>query len=170
MFVMAHCPYGVQAEKSLVNAMNKNQLPAGLKVNVHYILSVSRDVNGLPSYASLHGMGEWEEDLRQLIIARDYPDKFWKYLAVRDDGDSYTSSLWEKAAAAVGIDAAAVTKAFEPSKPMLDAEVALGDELHIASSPTFIFENTTMVGGMNGLRKLPGFEKLEVSPVNGSCK
>jgi hypothetical protein len=169
MFVMAHCPYGVQAEKSIINAKNKNLLPPDLKIHIHYILTASKDQNGMPAYSSLHGMGEWEEDLRQLIIAKNHPDKFWAYLAARDDGDSYTSSLWEKAAVAAGIDPSEITGAFEQSKPMLDAEAALSDEMHVNSSPTFIYENNVVIGGINGLRKLAGFEKMEVSPVNGSC-
>ena|GEM_PF-541677 len=165
LFVMAHCPYGVQAQNAFVNAINKGLMPKDVKLTLRYILSAKKGADGVVTFSSLHGSAEWEEDLRQLIIAKNYPDKLWKYIEARNA--DYTSSLWDKAAAAAGIDPQEVLKNFDASKGLLEAEAAYSEANKVSGSPTFLWEGRTLVGGIAGLKKIPGFEKVE--PVQGGA-
>jgi glutaredoxin len=76
LFVMSFCPYGVQAE----NAMEPVVGLLGTKANItiRYIASVNGTTTD--SVKSLHGPTEAKEDLRQLCIARYYPQELWPYL------------------------------------------------------------------------------------------
>jgi glutaredoxin len=76
LFVMSFCPYGVQAE----NAMEPVVGLLGTKadITVRYIASVNGTT--VDSVRSLHGLTEAKEDLRQLCIAKYYPQALWPYL------------------------------------------------------------------------------------------
>ena len=76
LFVMAFCPYGVQAE----NAMKPVAELLGTKadIKVRYITTVNGD--SVDSVRSLHGVPEAKEDLRQICVAKNSPQKFWSYL------------------------------------------------------------------------------------------
>jgi len=167
-FVMAMCPYGVLAEKSLGEAVEKNLLPPGVTVKLRYILSVS-EKDGAKTFSSLHGSAEWEEAVRQLLIARDYPEKLWKYLDARNSDPN--SSLWEIAASSAGIDAAAIAKNFEAGKELLSKEADYAKENGVSASPTFLWEGRVLLSGVQALKKLPGFEKVPVyTSSKGACK
>ena len=162
LFVMSQCPYGVAAENALLEAGKNNLLPAGLKVETHYIgEAVKNDKNGW-DFSSLHGQPEWEENARQLYIAAKFPDRFNAYLHERNkdvkDGD------WKKAAEAAGLSTAAVEAGMEEGKSLLAADFAATSELGISSSPSFILGGNRLVAGLGELAKLPGFEKIPLSP------
>lgn len=76
LFVMSFCPYGVQAE----NAMEPVVGILGTKadITIRYIASVNGTT--VDTVKSLHGLTEAKEDLRQLCIARYYPQELWPYL------------------------------------------------------------------------------------------
>jgi len=76
LFVMSFCPFGVQAE----NAMDPVVGLLGTKADftVRFIASVSGTT--VDSVKSLHGLTEAKEDLRQLCIAKYYPQALWPYL------------------------------------------------------------------------------------------
>jgi len=76
LFVMAFCPYGVQAE----NAMRPVADLLGTKadIKVRFITTVNGD--SVDSVRSLHGIAEAKEDLRQICVAKNSPQKFWSYL------------------------------------------------------------------------------------------
>lgn len=76
LFVMAFCPYGVQAE----NAMKPVAELLGTKadIKVRYIATVNG--NSVDSVRSLHGLPEAKEDLRQICVAKNYPQKYWSYI------------------------------------------------------------------------------------------
>ena len=91
LFVMSQCPYGVMAENLIIQAKKDGKIADDKNIRVRYIVNYS-DKEG---FSSLHGSGEWEEDIRQLLIAKYYPSKFWKYLEIRNK--DYRSSRWDKA-------------------------------------------------------------------------
>jgi glutaredoxin len=76
LFVMAFCPYGVQAE----NAMRPVADLLGTKadIKIRYIATVNGD--SVDSVRSLHGIPEAKEDLRQICVAKYSPQKYWSYL------------------------------------------------------------------------------------------
>ena len=76
LFVMSFCPYGVQAENAM--APVSGLLGSKTDIKVRYIATVNGET--VDSVKSLHGLLEAKEDLRQLCVAKSYPDIFWDYL------------------------------------------------------------------------------------------
>ena len=166
LFVMAYCPYGTQAENALLEAQKNGALPAGFKLEIHYIGDFDKKENGAYDFRSLHGQAEWEEDLRQLIIAKDFPDKFYAYLLERNKG--IPAASWEDAATKAGISPKKVSDAFEDGKKMLADDFARSTALSIGTSPSFMWEGRTFMVGINELIKIPGFEKVALPGAGGA--
>jgi len=170
LFVMAQCPYGLQAENAIVEAINDKNIPADVKVVVRYIVSVGDD----GSISSLHGTAEWEEDIRQLVIQQKYPEKFWKYLALRNA--DIQSTMWESVAQEAGIDPKDITSGFDEGKKLLLSDNKRSSELGVNASPTFIWEGRRIIPGIKALSSIPGFEKVTAGTAAkkqvpaGACK
>lgn len=135
IFVMSQCPYGVMAENLVIQAQKDGKMPAGKDIRVRYIVNYS-DKDG---FSSLHGSGEWEENIRQLLIAKYYPEKFWKYLEIRNK--DYRSSRWDKAMDEAGINSKKIMKKFDTEGvKLLKAEAKYTQEYGINASPSFVWE------------------------------
>lgn len=170
IFVMSQCPFGVLAENAVLDAEKNKLLPEGLKVEIHYIGDAKKDDKGAWTFSSLHGQAEWEENARQLFINARFPDKFDAYLLERNK--EYSSPDWQKAAAAAGLDAAAVTAGSEEAKNLLAADFAATGALGISTSPSFMVDGKRFMVGLGELTKTPGFEKLPPpgQPAAGCAK
>lgn len=75
VFVVSYCPFGLQAERAVVRAVE--QVPE-LKnyLKIEYIGSVSDG-----KITSMHGDKEAEENLRQICLREEQPNKYWSYLS-----------------------------------------------------------------------------------------
>ncbi|HNW44232.1 MAG TPA: hypothetical protein PKI19_06985 [Elusimicrobiales bacterium] len=158
VFVMSHCPFGVMAEASVFDAEKNGLLPPGLKVELHFIGDAKKNGAGDWEFSSLHGEAEWQEDARQLFIARRFPEKFRSYLAERNR--EINSPDWQKAAQAAGVDPGAVTAGFNEAKAMLAEDFALAAGLGVITSPSFVLGGRQLLVGVAELSKAPGFEKI----------
>jgi hypothetical protein len=166
IFVMSKCPYGVTAENGLLDALKKNELPANVKLQVHYIGDSVKGPDGKYTFKSLHGTSEWEENVRQLVIARKFPGKFNDYLLERNmDVDS---TQWDEAARRAGLNPAEVSAAFEDGKALLAEDFAYSTSLGIGTSPSFLWEGRSFVVGVGELAKIPGFEKVTSKGSTGA--
>jgi glutaredoxin len=76
LFVMSFCPYGVQAETAMKPVVDL--LGSKADFNVRYIATVQGTT--ADSVKSLHGLAEAKEDLRQLCVAKYYPQQLWTYI------------------------------------------------------------------------------------------
>ncbi|MCX5784367.1 MAG: hypothetical protein NTX59_01630 [Elusimicrobia bacterium] len=166
LFVMAYCPFGTQAENALLEAQKNGALPSGFKLEIHYIGDASKKESGEYEFNSLHGQAEWEEDLRQLIIARDFPEKFYGYLLERNK--DINAAPWENAATKAGIDPKKVLGAFDGGKKLLADDFARSTALAISTSPSFVWEGRAFMVGINELNKIPGFEKVALPGTGGA--
>lgn len=161
IFVMSQCPYGVMAEGRIIDAQKLGKIPENIKVNIRYI--VSPGANG-QEFSSLHGAGEWEENVRQLIIKDKYPTKFWKYLEVRNK--NYQSSLWDQAAEAAGLNPNIFRKYWKHGLELLKQDMEYGQQFGVSASPTIIWEGRT-VTDINGLGNIKGLEGLAQTNFGG---
>lgn len=170
IFVMSQCPFGALAENAVLEAEKNKLLPEGLKVEIRYIGDAKKDEKGAWTFSSLHGQPEWEENARQLFMAKKFPGKFNAYLLERNK--DYSSPDWQKAAKAAGINAAAVTAGFEEAKDLLAADFAATGALGISTSPSFMVDGQRFLVGLGELTKVPGFEKIPPpgQPAAGCAK
>ncbi|HBA61372.1 MAG TPA: hypothetical protein DCZ92_11270 [Elusimicrobia bacterium] len=158
LFVMSQCPYGVLAENAVLDAMQNKLFPEGLNLEIHFIGDAKPNAAGGYDFSSLHGQAEWEENARQIYVARKFPDKFKAYLLERNK--DINSPDWQKAAKAAGVDAEKITAGFEEAKKLLAEDFKITDALGISTSPSFIVNGKEFMVGMGELAKVPGFEKL----------
>ncbi len=160
IFVMSQCPYGAMAENLIITAKKEGKIPADKTIRLRYIVNYNAQKD---EFQSLHGSAEWEENVRQLLIAKYYPEKFWKYLEIRNK--DYRSSRWDKAMEEAGINVNKIMKKFDTEgKELLKAEAAYGDEYGINASPTFLWEGKEVLD-FGGVAQKPGLEFL--NPVRG---
>ncbi|MDR1684067.1 MAG: hypothetical protein LBR90_01210 [Elusimicrobiota bacterium] len=161
LFVMSQCPYGAMAEGKIIDAQKLGVIPDNIKIDVRYIASPGRTEG---EFSSLHGSAEWEEDVRQLIIKDKYPNKFWKYLEIRNK--DYQSSRWDIAAEEAGINPNIFRKNWKRGVELLKKDIEYGEKLGVSASPTVIWEGQ-VVTDLNSLSSLPGLEGF--SRVTGAA-
>jgi len=147
LFVMSYCPFGTQAEKAIIPAVE------ALGDDVDFRLM-------FVSYA-MHGATEVYENLRQYAISEKYPEKLIPYLKVfLDAGDSAAAlaavELTDDDLA--GTTAAAdakfeITKSLEDESSWLSGKYpefkindAEGDSYGVRGSPTLVVNGTVVEG------------------------
>ncbi|MCX7905542.1 MAG: hypothetical protein N2446_02435 [Elusimicrobiales bacterium] len=167
IFIMSQCPFGVKAVESIINYVEGGKINSN-EISIHYIGDVY-EKNGDYIFNSLHGDEEWKENMRQIVIAKYYPDKFLSYLKKRSK--NYTSSDWQTVAKDVGIDVDNLSKKIESDgKKLLADDFKYTSLLKINVSPTFIVEGNLLVVGIDNLKKFKGFEDIKVESLeSGSC-
>lgn len=163
IFVMSQCPYGAMAENAVIQAQQNGTFPADKTVKLRYIVSY----NPNRGFSSMHGSGEWEEDVRQLLIAKYYPTKLWKYLEIRNK--DYRSSRWDKAMKEAGINPDKISKKFDTEGlELLKAEAAYAREYGISASPTFLWEGKVQLD-FGTASQIEGFGFLTPKSSNGGA-
>ncbi|MCD6403846.1 MAG: hypothetical protein J7L59_01525 [Nanoarchaeota archaeon] len=73
-FVVSYCPFGLQMQRVL-NEIVKRIPEMSRHIKVRYMGSI---VNG--EIRSMHGDREAEENLRQICVREEQPEKYWKYI------------------------------------------------------------------------------------------
>jgi len=151
LFVMSFCPFGVQAE----NAMDPVVGLLGTKADftVRFIASVQGTT--VDSVKSLHGLTEAKEDLRQLCIAKYYPQALWPYLM---DVNTQCYPVYKNATqiefcqknatATRGIDNQKIEACASGSEglALLSADEVITKNLKITGSPTILINGQKYVG------------------------
>ncbi len=155
VFVMSQCPFGAMAENLIIRAQQEGKIPQDVNVKLRYVVSYNPQSG---AFQSLHGSAEWEENVRQLLIAKYYPKKLWKYLEIRNK--DYRSSRWDKAMDEAGINSKKIMKKFDTEGvELLKEEAAYSQEYNISASPTFLWEGKEVLD-FGGVAQKPGLEFL----------
>ena len=139
LFVMSYCPYGVQAEEKLIPIVKK----FGDKINfkLQFIAQEKEEPSAqdISPFTSLHGYPEVAENIRQLLIAQEYPDRYLDYILCR--GKKLDKS-WEDCAEKLGIDVWKIQRLFDsPEAEQLFREnIKRAMELGVRASPTIFVD------------------------------
>ena len=158
MFVMSFCPYGKQAEEGIGPAMAI--LGKDVNFEPHFIVSMSGD-----TVNSLHGPNEAAEDMRQVVIWKYWPEKFWKYVDYVNANTTVNSisTAWKDAAKAAGLDSTQIeSKVASEGLTLIKDEAALAQSLGVSSSPTILVNG----GPYNGDRTAEAFKTAFCSAFN----
>lgn len=142
LFVMSHCPYGVQQEGVVQDLMSK--FNGQLNLSLHFI--ASDDGNG--TFSSLHGPSEVAEDLRQVCIMKHYPDEFLGYLSCVDQNYDSSDQIWSGCASQNSIDTNVIAQCSSGSEgaSLLSADTQLTNQMQVQSSPTLYVGGQQYVG------------------------
>jgi protein-disulfide isomerase len=152
LFVMAFCPYGIQAEDVMKPVVDL--LGSKADIQVHFIATVSGTTPD--TVQSLHGAEEVREDLRQVCIMKNYDQKtYWKYVMAIDANCSsqYSNSAaydtcWKDAASKAGIDSSKIATCSNSTEgvALLKADADLSAANGVSGSPTLIINGATFSG------------------------
>lgn len=161
LFVMSFCPYGIEAEKALKPVVDL--LGGKIDTRIRFIASAGDTVD---SVQSLHGSAEAKEDLRQLCVQKNYPDKFWKYLMYiagkypNEINTNNIESKWKDAANETGINTASIESCVSSDGLiMLKADEQFAGQYGVGGSPTLIINGATY----NGARTPEAFKQAVCS-------
>lgn len=170
LFIMSQCPFGVMAVNSIIDSIEKGNISKDIEINIHYIGDSFKSADGTISFNSLHGEDEWKEDIRQILIKKLYPDKFFNYLKERNK--NYTSNEWQNAAKAVGIDVKKIEENFDTlGKKLLEEDFKYTNEKEISVSPTFIVDGNIIVVGIGQLKTIDKYKNINIQSTtsNAGC-
>ena len=153
LFVMSYCPFGVQAEEKVIPIVKKFGDAIDFKLQFIAQEKEETSVQDITPFTSLHGYPEIAENIRQLLIAKEYPDRYLDYILCR--GKKLDKS-WENCAQKLGIDVAKIQALFDaPEAAQLFREnIARAAELGIKASPTILVDNHKF--GANQLLRASG--------------
>ena len=139
LFVMSYCPFAVQAEEKLIPIVKRFGEQIDFKLQFIAQAKEETSAQDITPFTSLHGYPEVAENIRQLLIAQEYPDRYLDYILCR--GKKLDKS-WEACAEKLGIDVARIQKLSDsPEAEQLFREnIARADALGVKASPTIFVD------------------------------
>ena len=139
LFVMSYCPYGVQAEEQLFPIVKEFGDTIDFRLQFIAQEKAEPSAQDITPFVSLHGYPEVAENIRQLLIAREHPDRYLDYILCR--GKKLDKS-WEDCAEKLGMDVAKIQELFDsPEAEQLFREnIRRAAELGIKASPTILVD------------------------------
>ena len=140
LFVMSYCPYGVQAEEKIIPIVKAFGDKIDFKLQFIAQEKEAPSAQDITPFTSLHGYPEVAENIRQLLISKEYPDLYLDYILCR--GKKLDKS-WEDCADKLGIDVAKIQALFDsPEAEQLFREnIRRAAELGVRASPTIFVDN-----------------------------
>ena len=139
LFVMSYCPFAVQAEEKLIPIVKKFGDQIDFKLQFIAQAKEETSAQDITPFTSLHGYPEVAENIRQLLIAQAYPDRYLDYILCR--GKKLDKS-WEACAEKLGIDVAKIQRLFDTAaaEQLFRENIARADALGVKASPTIFVD------------------------------
>ncbi|MCY3722843.1 MAG: multiheme c-type cytochrome [Candidatus Poribacteria bacterium] len=139
LFVMSYCPFGVQAEEKIFPIVKEFGDKIDFKLRFIAQEKEILSLQEITPFTSLHGYPEVAENIRQLLIAQEYPDKYLDYILCR--GKKLDKS-WEDCAEKYGIDVAKIQALFDSPKAeqLFRENIQRAAELGVRASPTIFVD------------------------------
>ena len=139
LFVMSYCPFGVQAEEKIIPIVKEFGDKIDFKLQ---FIAQEKEIptpQDITPFTSLHGYPEVAENIRQLLIAQEYPDRYLDYILCR--GKKLDKS-WEDCAEKLGIDVAKIQKLFDTpeAEQLFRGNIKRAAELGVRASPTILVD------------------------------
>lgn len=140
LFVMSMCPAGTSAEDFLLPLIQEYQDEVDFQL--HYFGKEDDEGDAGQAYkgfSSMHGRPEVIEDIRQLVVAREYPDKYIDFILCRNK--TLTKS-WEDCARKLGLDVKRIADAVDSEETLAQyrENTARTHALEITGSPTLYID------------------------------
>ena len=142
LFVMSYCPFGVQAEEKIIPIVKQFGDKIDFKLQFIAREKESPSPQDITPFTTLHGYPEIAENIRQLLIAQEFPDHYLDYILCR--GNQKLDKSWEACAEKLGIDVARIQQLFdtsEVSEQLFRENIRRATELGINASPTILVDN-----------------------------
>jgi hypothetical protein len=141
--LLFYAPLSDEGNEGVVKVIEKirNKPKGTLDPEFHYLVFKDEDGN----IVSRRGVGEIEESIRQLVVKKYYPERFYDYIIER--AKNVGSSYWEDAALAVKLDPYEIKKIArsKEGQELLKNDVALVTDLQIGGDIIFFINNQEIV-------------------------
>ena len=140
LFVMSYCPFGVQAEEKIIPIVKKFGDKIDFKLRFIAQEKEGSSPQDITPFRSLHGYPEVAENIRQLLIAREYSDRYLDYILCR--GKKLEES-WEDCAEKLGIDVFRIQALFDTpeAEELFRENIKRAAALGVRASPTVLVDN-----------------------------
>ena len=140
LFVMSYCPYGVQTEEQLIPIVKAFGDKIEFRLQFIAEEKEASSTQDITPFVSLHGYPEVAENIRQLLIAEEYPDRYLDYILCR--GNQKLDKSWEDCAQKLGINVERIQALFDtPGADQLFREnIKRAAALGIKASPTILID------------------------------
>jgi len=174
LFIMSHCPFSAEAVTKLID--NLDIITNKVKFSIYYIAEPKNNKNKftIDDINSLHGREEVIEDIRQLLIKKIYPDKYYNYLYYRNkDPKSRKWLSWVYDY--LKMDKKKIeNKIKDKGVKLLIENIKYARKYNIKVSPTFMYVNENyilFVNSLEKLKKLKPFKNLNIEEdIGGLCQ
>ncbi len=145
LFVMAFCPFGNQAEDAIVPVVKL----LGNKINFRINYIVSKKPDG--QWRSLHGAQELNQDVREICVENNQPNKFLAFVEGinKDCSPKNADQCWKTVAKKVELNEAEIINCQDKQKNiLLNQEVKLTNQEYPVEDPTVMQgkEKTAITG------------------------
>ena len=140
LFVMSYCPFGVQAEEKIIPIVKEFGDKIDFKLRFIAEEKDAISLKDITPFTSLHGYPEVAENIRQLLIAQEYPDQYLDYILCRS---KKLDKSWEECADKLGINVAKIQRLFDSpeSEQLFRENIKRAAELGVRASPTILVDN-----------------------------
>ncbi len=137
LYVMSFCPFGNQAEDTMVSVYNL--LKDKVDWKIHYIVSVSGD-----EVTSLHGAKEVSQNEREACVLQDSGlAKWWSFTTYVNEKCGSDGSCWKAASQNAGLDSSAIESCVsERGLALMKDEAAASQADNANGSPTLLINGT----------------------------
>ena len=164
-YIVSQCPYGLQMERTIKNAVAENPSLAD-KIDIKYIGAIE---NG--KITSMHGDAEAQENLKQICIREEQKSLFWPYLDCYMQGGQGDQCL-----ASTGVDQTMMNACTaDPKRGLAYAQKDFdaGTKFNVSGSPTLVLNNKQVVSEFDFGGRVPNAIQQLVccgsSAQDGSC-
>ena len=141
LFVMSYCPYGVQTEEQLIPIVKAFGDKIDFRLQFIAEEKEASSAQDITPFVSLHGYPEVAENIRQILIVKEYPDRYLDYVLCR--GNQKLDKSWEDCAQKLGIDVGKIQALFdtpEVSEQLFRENIKRAAALGIKASPTILID------------------------------
>ncbi len=164
-FVMAYCPYGIQAEEGLgpVYELLKNKVDWQPRYVIYkdYCANAPADQkatcektncfkSGSETYCSMHGVVEFNQDIREICAFKMGDlDKWWKFVNAKNKNCTVANieTCWKAQATGAGLNAGQIESCFNGQKLALAKEQTAEMEKYKAMGSPMVFINDVSYDG-----------------------
>lgn len=163
VLMQSHCAFAGDLLRQLVAKKKTGKLSGDLLFPLFMIEPEERGKNSYQhGFTSLHGAGEIEEDARQLVIQKYFPEKYWGYVE-----ELYTQPglAWADSATKAGIDKETVIRlAKQEGQKLLNVNYSAVKDIPLIQSPMLLVDGKYIVVDVNRY-----FAPDQVK-IKGACK
>jgi len=160
-YIVARCPYGLQMQRAMAEAV-KEQPALAQYMKVRYMGSVTSDGKNI---TAMHGEAEAKENLRQICIREEQPNKYWEYASCQMKAGG-TEVACEKS---TGVDSAKLATCMsDPARGVAYAKKDFEGEKKygVTGSPTLVLNEATISEDSFGGRSSDGVKSMVCAGFN----